>query len=90
MAKTMRKLVGIEAKMAQYEQGEKFIHSVEEARGRDYLDQVWGSAALVPTLAEIRDPQRWMTRIDQHAGSRSGPTRPRSSGSGYPDPNPQR
>ena len=90
MARTMRKLVGIEAKMAQYEQGEKFIHSVEEARGRDYLDQVWGSATLVPTLAEIRDPQRWMTRIDQDAGSRSGPSHPRSSDRGYPDPNPQR
>ena len=64
VAKTLRKLVGIEAKMAQYEQGEKFIAAVEAARGPEFLNRVWGASTLVPTLAEIRDPVRWMDRIE--------------------------
>ena len=64
VAKTLRKLVGIEAKLAQYEQGERFIAAVETARGTPFLDRVWSSAALVPTLAEIRAPDTWIRRVD--------------------------
>ena len=71
VAKQLRKLVGIEAKMAQYEQGEKFIAAVEAARGSAFLDRVWSSADLVPTLAEIRDAKRWINRVEAPLGAGS-------------------
>jgi coenzyme F420 biosynthesis associated uncharacterized protein len=68
--KAIRQALGIEAKMRQYEQGERFIADVERRRGKEYLDLVWGSPDRLPTLAEIRDPALWTTRIDQLALAR--------------------
>src|SRR5439155_1775471 len=41
LARLLQKLIGIEAKLAQYEQGEKFIQAVEAAGGPHLLDQAW-------------------------------------------------
>jgi coenzyme F420 biosynthesis associated uncharacterized protein len=62
-AKVLQKLIGLEAKMRQYEQGERFIEAVEEAGGVDLLDQAWVDPANLPSIAEIRDPQQWITRV---------------------------
>jgi coenzyme F420 biosynthesis associated uncharacterized protein len=62
--KLVQRLLGMEAKLAQYEQGERFIAAVEAARGPRALDPVWRSAENLPTLGEIKDPQRWLTRVD--------------------------
>ena len=70
-ARTVRKLVGIEAKLAQYEQGERFIAAVEADRGVDFLDRVWSGPAMLPTLVEIRNPAAWMDRV-----GRAAPTQP--------------
>lgn len=65
MARLFRQLMGIEAKMRQYEQGEAFIGHVERERGREFLDRVWAGPERLPTLAEIRDPQAWVVRMDR-------------------------
>jgi coenzyme F420 biosynthesis associated uncharacterized protein len=57
-----QQLMGLEAKMRQYAEGERFVEKVEEAGGRGALDRVWESAAMLPTLEEIRQPERWLTR----------------------------
>ena len=49
-------LIGLEAKLTQYEQGERFIAAVERAGGTALLDRAWEGPENLPTLAEIRDP----------------------------------
>ncbi len=61
--KVVQRLVGIEAKLAQYEEGAAFIHAVEAHGGRELFDQVWISPEYLPNLAEIQDPQVWIRRV---------------------------
>ena len=58
----MSRLLGLEAKMRQYAEGEKFVHSVEEAGGPELLARVWRGPEWLPTLAEIRSPGEWVAR----------------------------
>jgi coenzyme F420 biosynthesis associated uncharacterized protein len=62
-ARLLQRLVGLEAKMNQYEQGERFIEAVETTGGPSALDVVWEAPDRLPTLEEIRDPQRWLDRV---------------------------
>ena len=61
--KLLQKLIGLEAKLKQYEQGERFIEAVEEAGGEGQLDRAWEDPANLPTMPEIRDPQSWLDRV---------------------------
>jgi coenzyme F420 biosynthesis associated uncharacterized protein len=63
MAKALQQLIGLEAKLKQYEQGEAFIRAVEEAGGRPLLDLVWTGPEALPTLDEVREPDRWLARM---------------------------
>jgi coenzyme F420 biosynthesis associated uncharacterized protein len=63
-AKLVQRLLGIEAKINQYAQGETFIAEVERlGGGPDALDPVWRGASWLPTLAEIREPAEWLARV---------------------------
>jgi len=62
-AKFLQKLIGLDAKMKQYEQGERFIAAVEGEGGMELLDQAWADPANLPTIAEIRDPKAWIARV---------------------------
>lgn len=62
-AKVVQKLIGIDAKLAQYEQGERFIEAVERDAGAALLERAFEGPANLPTLAEIRDPAQWMQRM---------------------------
>ena len=61
-ARLLQQLIGLEAKLKQYEQGERFIAAVEEAGGPQLLEQVWRGPEWLPSLAEIRDPAAWVER----------------------------
>jgi coenzyme F420 biosynthesis associated uncharacterized protein len=63
LAKVLQKLTGIEAKLLQYEQGERFIEAVERDGGSALVDRVWQASEWVPTLSEIRAPQLWLDRV---------------------------
>ena len=63
MAKLAQRLIGLEAKLAQYEQGERFIAAVERAGGTALLDRAWEGPENLPSLAEIRDPDLWIGRL---------------------------
>jgi coenzyme F420 biosynthesis associated uncharacterized protein len=67
LARLLQRLLGLEAKLAQYEQGERFIAAVEAVGGPRALDAVWEDPARLPTLAEIRDPDSWLARIERAA-----------------------
>jgi coenzyme F420 biosynthesis associated uncharacterized protein len=70
MAKQLQKLIGLEAKLRQYEMGERFIAQVEAAGGRALLDRVWEAPDHLPDLAEIREPARWIERVHAGTGAR--------------------
>jgi len=57
------RLTGMEMKMKQYEMGERFIESVERVAGFEALDAAWAGPEHLPTLDEIRDPERWLARV---------------------------
>ena len=63
LAKLMRQMMGIEAKMNQYAAGERFIAAVEEAGGTEFLDKAWEGPECLPSMAEIRDPSLWIDRV---------------------------
>ena len=63
LAKLMRQMMGIEAKMNQYAAGERFITAVEEAGGTEFLDKAWEGPECLPSMAEIRDPSLWIDRV---------------------------
>jgi coenzyme F420 biosynthesis associated uncharacterized protein len=62
LSKIMSVLLGMDAKMRQYEQGERFIAAVESAGGRELLSRVWQGPEWLPSWAEIRDPEKWISR----------------------------
>jgi uncharacterized protein (DUF2342 family) len=62
VAKALSVLVGLDAKMRQYEQGERFIEAVEAEGGPELLARVWRGPQWLPSLVEIRNPDRWITR----------------------------
>lgn len=66
-ARVLQKLIGLEAKMRQYEQGERFIAAVEAVGGPALLDRAWEGPEWLPTLPEIRDPDRWIARVREGA-----------------------
>jgi len=63
VARIMRKVLGLDAKMRQYRDGAAFVRSVTERVGRDGFDAVWASPDNLPTTAEITDPAQWIVRV---------------------------
>jgi coenzyme F420 biosynthesis associated uncharacterized protein len=57
------KLIGIEMKLKQYDQGARFIANVEKRASWDELAMAWESPATLPTLDEIGDAGAWLDRM---------------------------
>jgi coenzyme F420 biosynthesis associated uncharacterized protein len=57
------KLIGIEMKLKQYEQGARFIEDVETAASWDALSMAWESPDTLPTIDEIDDASKWLDRM---------------------------
>ena len=68
LVKLIQSLVGLEAKLAQYEQGEEFIAAVEAVGGPDVLDRAWEGPDWLPSMAEIQDPDAWLLRVGVPTG----------------------
>jgi putative hydrolase len=66
-AKLLQRLIGLEAKLAQYEQGERFIEAVEAVGGPELLNRAFERPENLPTLAEIREPSNWLRRVGRPA-----------------------
>ena len=62
LTKLMSKLLGLDAKMRQYAEGERFVEAVEASGGPALLARVWEGPEWLPTLEEIRDPAAWVAR----------------------------
>lgn len=55
-------LTGISMKLRQYEVGERFCERVTAAGGLDLLNRVWEGPQLLPTSAELSNPDAWVAR----------------------------
>ncbi|WP_405753415.1 zinc-dependent metalloprotease [Streptomyces sp. NBC_00144] len=59
----LRKLLGLDAKLRQYRDGERFVRAVVEEVGMDGFNRVWTSPNTLPTKAEIAKPADWIARV---------------------------
>ncbi|MET7389777.1 zinc-dependent metalloprotease [Streptomyces sp. NPDC005529] len=66
---TLRKLLGLDAKLRQYRDGERFVRAVVNEVGMDGFNRVWTSPNTLPTKAEIAKPADWVTRVHRKAES---------------------
>ena len=64
LERAIMRLTGLDLKMEQYQAGEGFVDAVLANRDRAFLNQVWEGPERLPTLDEIRTPQRWIARLE--------------------------
>ncbi|MEU2246841.1 zinc-dependent metalloprotease [Streptomyces sp. NPDC019224] len=65
----LRKLLGLDAKLRQYRDGERFVRAVVDEVGMDGFNRVWTSPNTLPTKAEIARPGDWIARVHRKAES---------------------
>jgi coenzyme F420 biosynthesis associated uncharacterized protein len=58
----LQKLLGLDMKMRQYEQGKKFCDAVAAEGGIETLNRVWRSPHDLPTPEELDNPHAWVER----------------------------
>src|SRR3954451_24074153 len=59
----LRRLLGLDAKMAQYRNGAAFTRGVVDKVGMDGFNAVWAEPANLPSKAEISAPAEWVRRV---------------------------
>jgi coenzyme F420 biosynthesis associated uncharacterized protein len=64
----LRKVLGLDAKLRQYRDGERFVRRVVDEAGIDGFNRVWTSPNTLPTRAEINDPAAWIRRVPLRRG----------------------
>jgi coenzyme F420 biosynthesis associated uncharacterized protein len=57
------RITGMDLKLLQYQQGQHFVDTVVEQRDIAFASRVWERAKNLPTLDEIRNPDRWIARM---------------------------
>ena len=58
----IQQLLGFRQKLDQYAMGEKFIRRLYERGGMPTVNRVFAEPAALPSLDEVRDPDRWLAR----------------------------
>jgi len=56
------KLTGLDVKFEQYQLGERFVNEVVGRVGVQGMNRVWRGPSALPTLDEVRAPERWIER----------------------------
>ncbi len=59
----VRRLLGMDAKMRQYSDGQRFVSAVVDAVGLERFNRIWEAPEHLPTEAEIHAPERWIERV---------------------------
>jgi coenzyme F420 biosynthesis associated uncharacterized protein len=70
LARLLAKLLGLELKLRQYEQGKRFCDAIARAGGADALARLFSSPEALPTLPELDDPRAWLARTAAPVSSR--------------------
>jgi coenzyme F420 biosynthesis associated uncharacterized protein len=61
--RVLRRLLGLEQKMAQYRDGAIFVRTCIDKVGMDGFNAVWAESANLPSKDEIHDPSAWVARV---------------------------
>ncbi len=67
LLRVLERLIGLELKLRQYEQGKRFCDAVVAEGGIAALNRAWESPEALPTLADLDDPQAWLARVSPQA-----------------------
>ncbi|ADG77194.1 Hydrolase OS=Tsukamurella paurometabola (strain ATCC 8368 / DSM / CCUG 35730 / CIP 100753 /JCM 10117 / KCTC 9821 / NBRC 16120 / NCIMB 702349 / NCTC 13040)OX=521096 GN=Tpau_0554 PE=4 SV=1 [Tsukamurella paurometabola] len=63
LQRVLRALLGVDAKIAQYVRGKKFVDAVVADVGMDRFNTVWSGPDTLPRDEEFDEPARWMARV---------------------------
>ena len=63
LEQAIRRILGIDLKMRQYQQGAAFVRAVVAEAGMETFNRVWTSPETLPTKEEITKPRLWLERV---------------------------
>ena len=63
LTKLIYRLLGMNKKMAQYRDGQKFVQHIVDAVGMERFNVVWARPENLPTEREIHNPDAWIKRV---------------------------
>ncbi|MGH2573157.1 MAG: zinc-dependent metalloprotease [Actinomycetota bacterium] len=63
LQRVFHKAIGLDVKVRQYDLGERFVAGAVRAVGMDSFNRIWENATTLPTIEEIRRPDRWVARV---------------------------
>jgi coenzyme F420 biosynthesis associated uncharacterized protein len=64
LLKILERLLGMDLKLRQYEQGKAFCDGVVARAGIEGLNRVWTAPEAMPAMAELKDPAAWLRRSE--------------------------
>jgi coenzyme F420 biosynthesis associated uncharacterized protein len=67
--RVVERLLGLDFKLRQYEQGKRFCDEVAGRGGIERLNLVWRSPDSLPTPTELTRPSAWLERVEQAAAA---------------------
>jgi coenzyme F420 biosynthesis associated uncharacterized protein len=79
LSRLVAKLLGLDLKLRQYEQGKKFCDAVVAQASVEALHYVFSAPEALPTLAEIDEPSAWVERVWRADGAPGSPSAQRAS-----------
>jgi coenzyme F420 biosynthesis associated uncharacterized protein len=65
LLKILERMIGMDLKLRQYEQGKAFCDGVVARAGIEGLNRVWAGPESLPTVAELDDPLGWLGRTER-------------------------
>jgi len=60
----LMRLLGLDQKMRQYEDGKRFCDAIVSSAGIETLNLVWHAPTALPTARELRSPATWIGRLE--------------------------
>ncbi len=63
LEKWIRKMLGMDAKMRQYADGQRFVNKAVALVGMETFNKVWERVENLPTETELHHPEQWAARI---------------------------
>jgi coenzyme F420 biosynthesis associated uncharacterized protein len=66
LSRLVGKLLGLDMKLRQYEQGKFFCDAIVSQRGPEALHRMFSGPESLPTVDELTDPSAWVVRVMPH------------------------
>jgi len=65
LLRVLERLIGLDLKIRQYQQGKAFCDAVVARGGISALNRAWAGPEALPTSAELDDPTGWLARTER-------------------------